>query len=153
MEITPTDPATGVVTVTGPVGPADLTALRLALVGAVEGTDGPLLVDTRGVTAFDDACLDALVAARSRAKWHRRSVAVLAAVGAPVEVSLRRAGHLARMPVHPDVETARADQEQRTAARAAMTLVPGGGVAGSATDDGRGPALAGVANPHRQTRD
>lgn len=119
MNISALDSA--VVTLDGDISAADLDRLRTALVTAVDtvASDGDLVVDAHGVTAFDDACLTAFVAARSRAKWNRRSLAVLAGVGSPLEASLRRSGHLARIAVHDDAPSARAVFETERARRRA----------------------------------
>jgi anti-anti-sigma regulatory factor len=116
---------TAVITLSGDITLADLDPLRTALVVAVDTTaaDEDLLVDAHEVTAFDDDCLPAFVAARSRAKWNRRSLAVLADVGSPVEASLRRTGHLSRIPVYDDEASARAVFErERTRRQASWDL-------------------------------
>lgn len=141
MKISAPDARTALVTLSGDCSPADLDELRQALVTAVDGTDPgtDLLVDAHDVTAFDDACIPALVAARSRAKWNRQSFAVVADVGGPVEACLRRSGHLARIPVFADVTTAREVLDRHHAAL--------GRRAGRTTD--RGEHDLGIANPFR----
>jgi hypothetical protein len=142
VHISPLDLPTAVVTVSGPCTRTDLDELRLALVDAVDATaaETDLLVDVHAVTSFDDECLPAFVAARSRAKWNRRSLAVLGGVGGPVEVSLRRSGQILRIPVHGDVSAAReALRGQR----------PGVGRAPARAVD-RGEHALGIANPFRR---
>ena len=153
MDITPLDPSTDVVTLSGDVGPADLDPLRQALVAAVDlvRPGGDLLVDAHGVTAFDDDALPAFVAARSRAKWNRMSVACLCDEGSAMERALRRSGHLPRITVHPDSDTARGVLgRRRQLARGRLRTVP----AQPADDeDGveRGLGPHGTANPYRRT--
>ena len=109
MDVTVRDTATDVIVLAGDVTTDDLVQLRLDLVHAVEATapGSDLLVDAHAVTRFDDGCLPAFVAARSRAKWQRQSIAVLADVGSPVEACLRSSGHLARISVYDDLSAAR----------------------------------------------
>lgn len=126
MEITETDPTHGVITLSGSVDQDDGLRLRRALMAALDGAGVDLLVDAREVTSFDDTALGALTAARTRAKWHRRGLVVLDAQGGPVETTLRRSGHLQRIPVYPDVSTARAALAQQHSVRARLTLIAGG---------------------------
>ena len=151
VNITPLDPSTDVVTLSGDVGAADLATLRTALVAAVDGVrpGGDLLVDAHGVTAFDDAALPAFVTARSRAKRNRMSIAALAEDGSALEAALRRSGHLSRITVHPDAAAARELLgRRRELARARLRTAPSAG-----DEDGvaRGLGPRGTANPYRRT--
>jgi anti-anti-sigma regulatory factor len=96
-----------VLTATGTIGAAELPELRTRLLEALDGSDADLLLDARQVSAFDDAALPALTAARSRAKHLRRHLVVLEAPGGAVNASLRRSGLLFRFPVYADASTAR----------------------------------------------
>jgi hypothetical protein len=116
-------PDDDIIALSADIGPADVATLRLALVDAVDVTSTDLLVDAREVTAFDAACLPALTAARSRAKFLRRSIVVLDTEGGPVEAELRRSGHLTRLSVHPDPIAARTALAARRAVRARLNLV------------------------------
>ena len=138
-------------TLTGDVVPADLPALTAALLAAVEGISAgsDLLVDAHGVTAFDDAALPAVVAARSRAKWNRMSVAALCDGGSPLEAALRRSGHLGRIGVHPDAATARRTLAGRRAARAGRLVASGGPADAAPASVDRGAGPHGTANPYR----
>jgi anti-anti-sigma regulatory factor len=116
-----------VLTASGTIGAAELPELRTRLLEAIDGDDD-LLLDARQVSAFDDAALPALTAARSRAKHLRRRLVVLDAPSGAVNASLRRSGLLFRFPVYPDASAARdglaadrADLAARGLGRAAVS--------------------------------
>jgi anti-anti-sigma regulatory factor len=116
-----------VLTASGTVGAAEVPELRTRLLEAIDGDDD-LLLDARQVSAFDDAALPALTAARSRAKHLRRRLVVLDAPSGAVNASLRRSGLLFRFPVYPDASAARdglaadrADLAARGLGRAAIS--------------------------------
>ena len=116
-----------VLSASGTIGAAELPELRIRLLEAIDGDDD-LLLDARQVSAFDDAALPALTAARSRAKHLRRRLVVLDAPSGAVNASLRRSGLLFRFPVYPDASAARdglaadrADLAARGLGRAAVS--------------------------------
>jgi anti-anti-sigma regulatory factor len=116
-----------VLSASGTIGAAELPELRTRLLEAIDGDDD-LLLDARQVSAFDDAALPALTAARSRAKHLRRRLVVLDAPSGAVNASLRRSGLLFRFPVYPDASAARdglaadrADLAARGLGRAAVS--------------------------------
>ena len=96
-----------VLTVSGPVGSAQASELRLRLLEEVgHGGGCDVILDTRQVSSFDDAALVALTAGRSRAKFlHHRIVLVDGQDGSTVR-SLRRSGHIFRFPVYADAAAA-----------------------------------------------
>jgi anti-anti-sigma regulatory factor len=116
-----------VLTASGTIGAAEVPELRTRLLEAIDGDDD-LLLDARQVSAFDDAALPALTAARSRAKHLRRRLVVLDAPSGAVTASLRRSGLLFRFPVYPDASAGRdglaadrADLAARGLGRAAIS--------------------------------
>jgi anti-anti-sigma regulatory factor len=117
-----------VLTASGTIGVADLPELRTRLLEAIDDGDFDLLMDARQVSAFDDAALPALTAARSRAKYRRRRLVVLDGEGGAVSASLRRSGLRFRFPVYPDASAAweglaaqRADLAAHSFGRAAVS--------------------------------
>lgn len=145
MQILRTEPTSDdVITLSGDIRPSDVASLRHALVDAVDGTSTDLLIDARTVTAFDERGLTALTAARTRAKFRRRGIVVLDAEGGPVEAALRRSGHLLRLPVYPDLTTARSALASRRSVRARLSLVRAehaAAVAGRETEPAEGAAV------------
>src|SRR4051794_21246374 len=95
-----------VLTASGDIGAAELPELRAGLVEGFDGGYSDLLFDGREVTAFDDAALPALTAARSRGKFIRRHLVVLDGDDGAVTASLRRSGLLFRFPVYADAAAA-----------------------------------------------
>jgi anti-anti-sigma regulatory factor len=138
-----TDPAAGVVALSGAIAAGDVAALRLALVAAVDAIDTDLILDARAVTAFDEACLPALVAARSRAKWRRRFVAVIGTLGDPIEIVLRRTAPRSAFPVVADLAVARGALAEFRAGRAVSFRE-------RVSLASNGSAPPNVANPFRQ---
>jgi hypothetical protein len=143
MHISLPDATTAAITLRGEVGHTDLLTLRQALLAAVDRTapQTELLVDARGVTSFDDCGISAFSAAWSRTEWSLRLITVLADEGSPIEVALRRLGHLRRITVHPDAPAAH-EAIKRPRTSSAWDAVP------KAVDRGQGPQ--GIANPFRQ---
>ena len=95
-----------VLTASGTIGAAELPELRTRLLEAIDDGDFDLLLDARQVSAFDDAALPALTAARSRAKYVGRRIVVVDGDGGAVSASLRRSGLRFRFPVYADVSAA-----------------------------------------------
>jgi anti-anti-sigma regulatory factor len=89
-----------VLTASGVIGAAELPELRARLVEAFDGGETDVLLDAHEVSAFDDAALPALTAARSRAKFIRRHLVVLDGEDGAVSASLRRSGLRFRFPVY-----------------------------------------------------
>jgi anti-anti-sigma regulatory factor len=118
-----------VLTASGTIGVAELPELRTRLLEAIGrgGLDFDLLLDARQVSAFDDAALPALTAARSRAKYVRRHLVVLDGEGGAVSASLRRSGLRFRFPVYPDASAAQeglaAERDHRAAHSFGWTAV------------------------------
>jgi anti-anti-sigma factor len=134
MQITTLErPGVRVLTLSGQVGHAKVPQLRDALLDAVDRADTDVLIDTHQITAFDDAALVALTAARKRAKFLRHRVAVLDGEHSTVALSLRRNGMHIRMPVYPDLETASRHLAADREARARLTLRPDSPPAGTAS--------------------
>ena len=111
------NPTEHVLTAHGVIGAAELAELRAGLVEGFDGGESDLLLDAREVTAFDDAALPALTAARSRAKFIRRHLVVLDRDDGALSASLRRSGLLFRFPVYADAAAA---HEGLAAGRAAL---------------------------------
>jgi len=102
------NPAEHVLTASGTIGVVELPELRTRLLEAIDDDgEADLMLDARQVTAFDDAALPALTAARSRAKYRRRRLVVLDGEGGAISASLRRSGLRFRFPVYPDASAAR----------------------------------------------
>jgi anti-anti-sigma regulatory factor len=97
-----------VLTASGTIGAEQLPELRTRLLEAIGrgGLAFDLLLDARQVSAFDDAALPALTAARSRAKYVGRRIVVVDGDGGAVSASLRRSGLRFRFPVYADVSAA-----------------------------------------------
>jgi anti-anti-sigma regulatory factor len=95
-----------VLTASGVIGAAELPELRAVLLEAIGGGGVDVLLDARQVSAFDDAALPALTAARSRAKYVGRRIVVVDGDGGAVSASLRRSGLRFRFPVYVDVSAA-----------------------------------------------
>jgi anti-anti-sigma regulatory factor len=95
-----------VLTASGVIGAAELPELRAVLLEAIGGGGVDVLLDARQVSAFDDAALPALTAARSRAKYVGRRIVVVDGDGGAVSASLRRSGLRFRFPVYADVSAA-----------------------------------------------
>jgi anti-anti-sigma regulatory factor len=136
-----------VMTVTGTVAREDVPVLRDALLAGVENTSTDLLVDTRIVTVFDEAALAAFVTARSRARFLRRRIVVLDADHGAVSVALRSSGLLARIPVHPDADSARSVLADRRASRARLHLIHGQATGPVPEPDAEAPDVRG----HRES--
>ena len=120
-----------VLTASGVIGAAELPELRDRLVEAFAGGETDVLLDAHEVSAFDDAALPALTAARSRAKFIRRHLVVLDGEDGAVRASLRRSGLLFRFPVYADAAAAheglaadRAELDARGLGRAAVSQAP-----------------------------
>ncbi|WP_158221185.1 hypothetical protein [Kineosporia sp. R_H_3] len=152
MNITPLDTSPDALfTMTGGVGADEVPALRRALVSAVERMPSPVIVDARGVTAFPDVAMEALVSARSRAKFLRKVLVVVdgdadGAAGGVVHAALVRTGVVFRIPVFADEETARAVLAAEVSRREHLSLA-----APRAEADGHHEsAELNLANPHRQ---
>ena len=111
-----------VLSLSGDVGPAQVPQLRARLVEAVNRADSDILIDTHHVTAFDDAALAALTAARKRARFLRHRILILDAADGHVARSLCRAGMHIRMPAYPDAATAAQHLAADREARARLTL-------------------------------
>ncbi|WP_432482977.1 hypothetical protein [Kineococcus esterisolvens] len=109
------------VTVTGAVHDGDGAELGDVLRAALgDGSDGDVLLEAHGITEFDDGALQALASVRSRAKHLHRGFAVLDDRDGATARSLRRSGHIFRIPVHADADAARSamsGDRARTAAR------------------------------------
>ncbi len=117
-----------VLTASGVIGAAELPELRDRLVEAFAGGETDVLLDAHEVSAFDDAALPALTAARSRAKFIRRHLVVLDGEDGAVRASLRRSGLRFRFPVYADAAAAheglaadRAELDARGLGRAAAS--------------------------------
>ena len=137
MRITTLDrPDARVLTVSGPIGPDQVSRLQESLLEAVDGAGTDVLIDTHQVSAFDDAALVALTAARKRSKFLRHRVAILDGENSIVTLSLRRNGMHIRMPVYPDLETASRHLAADREARARLTLQQDAPAAGTATAAG-----------------
>ena len=107
MKIHRADSATDhVVVVSGAVGRADAARLEDCLVLAASEGEADVLLDARGITAFDDAASSALTATRSRARSRHHRVAVLDRPGGAVSASLQRTGRQFRFPVYADASAA-----------------------------------------------
>ncbi|WP_088283932.1 hypothetical protein [Kineosporia sp. A_224] len=151
MNITPLDSSPDALfTMTGGVGADEVPALRRALVSAVERMPSPVIVDARGVTAFPDAAMEALVVARSRAKFLRKVLVVVdgepGGDGGIVHAALVRTGLVFRIPVFADEETARAVLAAEVSRREHLSLA-----APRAEADGHHEsAELNLANPHRR---
>ncbi|MBI4939433.1 MAG: STAS domain-containing protein [Actinobacteria bacterium] len=147
MNITPLDTSPDALfTLTGGVGADEVPALRRALVSAVERMPSPVLVDARGVTAFPDAAMEALVVARSRAKFLRKVLVVVDGDPGIVHAALVRTGLVFRIPVFADEETARAVLAAEVSRREHLSLA-----APRAEADGHHEsAELNLANPHRR---
>jgi len=100
------NPTEHVLTASGVIGAAELPELRAGLLEAIGGDGVDVLLDARQVSAFDDAALPALTAARSRAKYVGRRIVVVDGDGGAVSASLRRSGLRFRFPVYADVSAA-----------------------------------------------
>jgi anti-anti-sigma regulatory factor len=105
-----------VLTITGSIGSAETAELRSRLLAAVSG-GRDVVLDTLGVSTFDDEALDALIVARSRAKYLRHRIVVVDAQVGAVCAALRRSGLYYRFPVHPDVAAAVRGLAEERAAR------------------------------------
>jgi anti-anti-sigma regulatory factor len=135
MKVSRSDHKTlSVLTVTGAIDHTATGELQADLLTAVNDTGVDVVLDARGVVAFDDAALVALTAARSRAKHLRRRIVVVDREGGAVVASLRRSGLYYRFPVHPDVAAAARGLVAERAARSRIALgrilgvdVPGAG--------------------------
>lgn len=151
MNITPLDTSPDALfTMTGAVGADEVPALRRALVSAVERMPSPVLLDARGVTAFPDVAMEALVSARSRAKFLRKVLVVVdgepGGDGGIVHAALVRTGVVFRIPVFADDETARAVLAAEVSRREHLSLA-----APRAEADGHHEsAELNLANPHRR---
>ena len=109
MQIHRTDDATEhIVTVEGSVSAAQAEELRVHLFEALSRSDTDVVLDAREATAFDDAALTALTAARSRARFHQHRIVVVDREGGPLSASLHRTGLLFRFLVYPDPAAAAA---------------------------------------------
>jgi len=107
MKIQRVDSATDhVVVVSGAVGRTDAAQLEACLMLAASEGEADVLLDARGVTAFDDAASSALTASRSRARSRRHRIAVLDSADGAVSASLQRTGRQFRFPVYADVTAA-----------------------------------------------
>ncbi|WP_165400122.1 STAS domain-containing protein [Motilibacter rhizosphaerae] len=97
-----------IITLRGAVTPTDTRPLRRALVSALDGGSGDLLLDARAVTGFDDQALAALVAARTHGKSRQQRLVVLDVEGGPLATLLRRTGLIFPLPVYADRDDAEA---------------------------------------------
>jgi anti-anti-sigma regulatory factor len=123
MQITSLEgPDEEVLTLSGKIGRAQVPELRARLLEAVDHAGAVVLIDTHQVTAFDDAALVALTAARKRSRFLRHRIVVVDGEHSVVAASLRRNGMHVRMPVFPDVATASRSLAADREARARLTL-------------------------------
>lgn len=137
MQITTLDgPDARVLSLSGQIGPEQVTQLQDSLLKAVDSAGTDVLIDTHQVSAWDDAALVALTAARKRSKFLRHRVAILDGENSSVMLSLRRNGMHIRMPVYPDLEAASRHLAADREARARLTLQQDAPAAGTATAAG-----------------
>lgn len=96
-----------VLTLSGPVGPADTDHLRGWCYHALtEPSGGDLVLDVRAVTAFDDAAMAALSSGRLRARHLARHLVLVDAADGALATSLRRTGLAFRFPRYDSPELA-----------------------------------------------
>jgi anti-anti-sigma regulatory factor len=128
MKIHRDDSATDhVVVVSGAVASTDAARLEACLVLAASDGEADVLLDARGVTAFDDLANSALTATRSRARSRHHRVAVLDRPGGAVSASLQRTGRQFRFPVYADASAAELAMaaDRQALARTGATRRPG----------------------------
>jgi anti-anti-sigma regulatory factor len=126
MQLSSSDHGTeSVLTVSGDVKAADVPELRIRILDLLNRNVGDVLLDMRRAARLDDLLITALTASRSRAKFLRHRLVVVAGDEDEDEIfhTLRRLGLLLRIPVFADLDRATVGLAADRAARDRLTLV------------------------------